>query len=48
MPKLEKCQDDWHLTWKELIEKYGSENADNHYKPYRTCLTCDEKKIYGD
>ena len=44
----EPCKDDWHLSYKELVEKYGANNSDNHYKPYRTCPSCGAKIIPGD
>ena len=43
------CQDEWHLSWEEMIKKYGSdEEARKRPGPFRTCPTCGEKKIYGD
>jgi hypothetical protein len=42
------CQDDWHLGWDGLVEKYGKEESEKRYRFYRTCPTCGEKIIPGD
>lgn len=45
---IQECQDDWHLSWAELLMKYGPSQDEDMYKPYRTCPTCGKKRIYGD
>lgn len=42
------CQNECHLDWKILVQKYGEEEVDKIYKPYCSCPTCGEKRIYGD
>jgi len=45
----EKCVDEWHLGWTRLVEKYGEEEAEKRYKPYRSCPSnCGARVDYGD
>src|SRR3990167_4493382 len=47
--KKGQCQDDWHLGWQCLAEKYGDAEAGKRYKPYRSCPSaCGAKVIPGD
>ena len=47
--KKGQCQDDWHLGWQCLAEKYGEAEAGKRYKPYRSCPSaCGAKVIPGD
>lgn len=47
---INKCPDDWHLSWKEIMKKYGyvEPETNKHYNCARTCPTCKEKRVYGD
>lgn len=43
------CEDEWHLGWAGLREKYGKEEAEKRFKPYRSCPNnCGARRDYGD
>lgn len=43
----EQCKDDWHLSRKEMLKKYGEQEANKKYRFYRTfyrtCPSCGKK-----
>ena len=45
---MKNCIDDWHLSWEQLVDKYGGEEADSQYRYYRTCPTCGQRSDPGD